>query len=329
MPEASQNPIRSSPSERSPDLCGGLEGVWPGSRVESVAPIPESHSGFTYLVTAELEGQPLSAVLRLPPPGARPAGPADVARQARIMEALHEARAPVPRILAASAEPVLDGRPFVLMERVVAMPVAEALQHSSSRDLVAAAFAAIRAVHELPADRTGLSGEEAVSPRAEVERWQALRSRAPEELLRHARRLEERLLAVLPAPRKPALVHGDYHLGNLLYEDGAVVAILDWEIAELGQGALDDAALCMLAVRAPFGEPHPGAEAVLPLDEMVALASADEDFTWYLAATCHKYASILGYNLGLHRRGKRIDPVYEELLVTIPGLIDAGLRFLD
>jgi hypothetical protein len=47
-----------------------------------------------------------------------------------------------------------------------------------------------------------------------------------------------------------------------------------------------------------------------------------------LAATCHKYAAILGYNLGLHRRGKRIDPVYEGLTRTIPGLIDVGLELV-
>jgi aminoglycoside phosphotransferase (APT) family kinase protein len=329
MPETTPAAVPVARPQAAPDLRMGLQRAWSGSRVHAVTAIPESHSGFTYMVNAELEGQPLAAVLRLPPPGARPVGPADVVRQARIMDALHAAGAPVPRILACSAEPVLDGRPFVLMERVAALPVDEAIRESPARDLIAAAYAALRGVHELAAERTGLGGEAAVSPRAEVERWQALRSRAPEELLRHAPRLEERLLAAPPAPRTPALVHGDYHLGNLLFREGAVVAILDWEISELGQSPLDEAALCMLAVRSPFGEPHPGAEAALPLEEMITLAGAPADFDWYLAATCHKYASILGYNLGLHRRGKRIDPVYEELVVTIPGLIDAGLRFLD
>jgi len=42
--------------------------------VLAVRPIPEGHSGFTYWV--ELEGR--RGVLRLPPPGARIAGPADI-----------------------------------------------------------------------------------------------------------------------------------------------------------------------------------------------------------------------------------------------------------
>src|SRR5437868_15310867 len=82
--------------------------------VLDVRPIPEGHSGFTYWV--DLEGR--RGVLRLPPPGARIAGPADIPRQARIMAALHAQGLPVPAIVATSSDPVVDGRPFVLMEAI-------------------------------------------------------------------------------------------------------------------------------------------------------------------------------------------------------------------
>ena len=312
------------------ELGPALEAVWRGSRVLDVAPIPQSHSGFTYAVSAEVEGAPVRSVLRLPPPGARTVGPADIARQARIMGALFDAGAPVPRILASSDEPVLDGRPFVVMERVAAVGHEEAFAAHGARHVVRAAFEAIRVVHGIPTARTGIGDEEVMSPRGEVERWAALRTRAPEELVVAAPTLEERLLARVPRPCRPVLVHGDYHPGNLLFApDGAVAAILDWEISELGEGPFDEAALCMLAVRADFGEPYPGAGHALGLDEMRAMAGPIADLDWYLAATCHKYGSILAYNTGLHRRGKRVDPVYDELTTTIPGLIDAGLRFLD
>ena len=135
-------------------------------------------------------------------------------------------------------------------------------------------------------------------------------------------------MAALPAPAPAGLVHGDYHLGNVLFRDGRVVAIVDWEIAQLGQTRLDEAALCLLAIRHQFGEPQPGSEAALPLEEMIEIVRPGPDFTWFLAATCHKYGAILGYNLGLHRRGKRIDPIYDEFERTIPGLFEAGLRLL-
>ncbi|TMF48145.1 MAG: hypothetical protein E6I21_14290, partial [Chloroflexi bacterium] len=60
-------------------------------RVKSIEPIPEGHSGFTYFVDGDY-------VLRLPPPGARIAGPADVVRQGRIMSALRSVGLPTPAI---------------------------------------------------------------------------------------------------------------------------------------------------------------------------------------------------------------------------------------
>lgn len=309
-------------------LASALERVWPGSRHVRVAPIPESHSGFTYTVAAEVEGRPVRAVLRLPPPGARPLGPADVMRQARIMAAVAGAGLPTPAILASSEEPVLDGRPFVVMERVDGIRVEQAVATMEPRTIIEKALAPARAMHELPAAETGIDGEPFYGPAEEVARWQGLRARAPQEYVRRAPELEEKLLAHLPAARGPSLVHGDYHLGNLLFRDGEVVAILDWEIAELGQSPLDEAALCLVAIRSRWDEPQPGVEAALPIEEMIALADAGPDFEWFLAATCHKYAAILGYNLGLHRRGKRVDPIYEELLETIPGLFGAGLEIL-
>ena len=43
----------------------------------------------------------------------------------------------------------------------------------------------------------------------------------------------------------------------------------------------------------------------------------------------YKYAAIFGYNLMLHRRGKRPDPMYEGLTDTIVGMIDEGIALLD
>jgi hypothetical protein len=50
---------------------------------------------------------------------------------------------------------------------------------------------------------------------------------------------------------------------------------------------------------------------------------------WYLAMSLYKYASIFGYNLMLHRRGKRPDPMYERLTDTIVGMIDEGIALLE
>jgi aminoglycoside phosphotransferase (APT) family kinase protein len=308
-------------------LAAALQDAWPGSRDVSLRAIPESHSGFTYWVEAELDGRLTEAVLRLPPPGARPIGPADVARQARIMAALASTAVPVPEILGCSADPVLAGRPFVLMAKVDGDALDAALETMTPRDVMRAAFDTIEEIGDVLVQATGIGDEPVTEPRAEVARWTALRERAPAELVARAPILEAELLAASPPAGRARLVHGDYHPGNLVFRQGAVVAVLDWEIAHLGVLAADKASLCMLAIRERFGERYSSAAAAIPLADMFAMAG-EPGFEYVLAASCHKYASILAYNLGLHRRGKRIDPVYEGLTTTIPGLIDVGLELL-
>ena len=47
------------------------------------------------------------------------------------------------------------------------------------------------------------------------------------------------MLANEPSPVPTALVHGDYRIGNMLVKDARVSAILDWELATLGDPLVD------------------------------------------------------------------------------------------
>jgi aminoglycoside phosphotransferase (APT) family kinase protein len=126
-------------------------------------------------------------------------------------------------------------------------------------------------------------------------------------------------------------VHADFHYGNMLFRDGRVVALLDWEIAQVGQPLLDLACLMVVARSSRSGhERVPGGGAVdLPDDVLLAMYGADpREFRWYLAFTYYKYAAIFGYNLMLHRRGKRPDPSYEERTTTITDFIAEAHRLL-
>jgi aminoglycoside phosphotransferase (APT) family kinase protein len=279
--------------------------------VGEVRPIPEGHSGFTYWV--ELEGH--RAVLRLPPPGARIAGPADIPRQARIMAALHGQGLPVPAIVATSAEPVVDGRPFVLMEAIHGDRVEQAIDGGSNPlQLASSAVEVLRRFQAVPREKTGIGGEDPMPLEGEVSRWTWLMERAPPELTGQAPQLAQLLAKRQPLPRAPVLVHGDYHFGNMLFESGRVTAVVDWEIAQLGQPLLDPCCISLSHV---------------PADAVREMYGADpDDYRWYLALTYYKYAAIFGYNLMLHRRGKRPDPSYEQRTDTILGFIDQGVGVL-
>jgi aminoglycoside phosphotransferase (APT) family kinase protein len=58
-----------------------------------------------------------------------------------------------------------------------------------------------------------------------------------------------------PAPCAPALVHGDFRMGNIIVGPEGLNAVLDWELAHIGDPMEDLGWLCVKAWR--FGSPKP------------------------------------------------------------------------
>src|SRR2546425_7115731 len=140
-------------------------------RVRAVHAIPEGHSGFTYWV--ELDGR--RGVLRLPPPGARIAGPADIPRQARIMAALSAQGLSVPAVIATSYDPVVDGRPFVLMEAVQGDRVEQAIDAGNTPlQLAAWAVDVLRRLQAGPRENTRIGGAQTDAAAGAIRRPQGV-----------------------------------------------------------------------------------------------------------------------------------------------------------
>jgi aminoglycoside phosphotransferase (APT) family kinase protein len=217
------------------------------------------------------------------------------------------------------------------------MRVKKVLEDSPPEQVVQAAVEAMSKIHSVPAGDCGLGEEPAVTLDSELTRWQWLMDRAPVELTVEARTLHAALEASRPVDPEPRMVHGDYHYGNLLFGRDAtgglkVVGVLDWEIAERGAPLLDVSSLCVFA---QAHRDYPAFRALaggveLPTEEVLGICGEDlETSRWYLAAGAYKYAAIFGYNLALHRRGKRPDAVYEELAGVVPALIRSALQGLN
>ena len=53
------------------------------------------------------------------------------------------------------------------------------------------------------------------------------------------------------------------------------------------------------------------------------------DIRWFRALAAYKFAIITGFNLSLHRRGKRPDPSWEQTALSMQPLIDRAIQLLD
>src|SRR6266511_1876998 len=177
-----------------------------GEPVRSVSVIPEGHSGFTYWV--QLDGR--RAVMRLPPPGARITGPADIPRQGRLIDALHRHGLPVPAVLCTTDQPAVDGRPFYLLEAVEGERI-ERVVGTVPNARTAAAVEVLKRLQEVPVAESGIGDEEPASLDYEIGRWTWLMERAPDELTGGAPAVARLLAASKPAERQPVLVHADFH----------------------------------------------------------------------------------------------------------------------
>ena len=161
----------------------------------------------------------------------------------------------------------------------------------------------------------------------DVTRWDRLAERAAEpKLLAEVPRLRSLLLERLPHDAHVGLFHGDFQFSNLYYSrSGELRAVLDWELCGIG-ATLNDVGW-MVTFNDPEALTHESAipEGMPTADELVDLYTAAwdgpvTDLAWFRALAAYKFAVITGFNLGLHRRGKRPDPLWERIGTSVPSL---------
>jgi aminoglycoside phosphotransferase (APT) family kinase protein len=99
-------------------------------------------------------------------------------------------------------------------------------------------------IHAVDIEATGLAARlSRITPeqyvRATWQRYQALGT--PQPMIDFSARW---LLEHLPATVEPTLVHNDFRNGNLMVSDKGIVAVLDWEIAHIGDPMRDLGWIC-------------------------------------------------------------------------------------
>ncbi|WP_172831534.1 phosphotransferase family protein [Mycobacterium asiaticum] len=204
-------------------------------------------------------------VLRRPPLGHLLASAHDVLREARIISALWETDVPVPQILGTTTDPNFSEVPLVLMQFVDGlvvdtMGVAEALTPQQRRQIAVDLPRTLVRIHAVDLTAVGLADLASHKPYAQrqLKRWAGQWELSKMRELPELEDLTRRLVAAAPEQREVSLVHGDFHLRNLITspETGEIVATLDWELSTLGDPLADMGSL--LTYWAEPGETVPG-----------------------------------------------------------------------
>ena len=101
------------------------------------------------------------------------------------------------------------------------------------------AAATLAQLHRIEPSAVGLASEPVIGPRDEVERWCRTLETVDAALVPGWREVATALRFSAPPTLPPAVVHGDFRLGNLLAVGDRITAVIDWEIWSVGDPRVD------------------------------------------------------------------------------------------
>jgi aminoglycoside phosphotransferase (APT) family kinase protein len=299
------------------------EAIAPDAELAAVEP-GAGHAGFSYLFDISTAGTLKRFYLRLPPPGVKWQGTADLTRQTTALRALDGSIVPHAEVLWSGDETSAFGVPFYVVPRIDGITLAdpETIAGFDQATLSGAARQAMRALVEVHRvdwrERCGYLGG-FTGLEHEITRWDRLAERAADrdELLALAPAVRQRLLETMPEEFDVGLFHGDFQFQNLMYaRDGALLAVIDWELCGIGPTLNDLGWITAFHDKPAWGPvPRPSTAfadaAELKEWYFEALGRQQPHAEWFEALSLYKYAIITGFNLMLHRRGKRVDEAWE------------------
>ncbi|MFI5315469.1 MAG: phosphotransferase family protein [Myxococcota bacterium] len=313
----------------------------PTAEVFGVHKMP-GHAGFSYGFSVRSRGATESWFLRLPPPNVQWKGTADVLRQVAALRALDGGPVPHCSVKWAGHELEFFGRPYFVVPKLEGDVLmlgpdgwAESFSLPKKREMAADAMRALAQIHRVDWRRKLEYLGEPVVFEDDVTRWDRFVERAAEpESMRLVPEVREELLGSIPRGAHVGLFHGDYNWRNTFWsKEGRLLAVIDWELCGVG-ATLNDVGWV-----ATFSDPEAWARGgevtpmLLPADELVELYQRAwgeplAGVAWFRALAAYKFAIITGLNLGLHRRGKRHDPLWEVTGRSIVPLLERARALL-
>jgi aminoglycoside phosphotransferase (APT) family kinase protein len=235
----------------------------------------------------------------------RPGATADMAAEAEVLRAAHRWGVAVPEVVAAGEDEGF-GAPYLLVEAVPGETIARRILRddafAAARDVIVGQFGTeLARLHAVPVDEvTRLEASDELAQYRRVYDTFAEPHPTFELALRW-------LDTNRPSSGALSLVHGDFRLGNIMIDETGVRAVLDWELAHLGDPMEDLGWLCVRAWR--FGGDSPVAgigtrEELARAYEAAGGAEVDLDIVhWWEVLGTLKWGIICIMQAQSHLRG--------------------------
>lgn len=330
----------------------------PGLDLDALASYFSEHIGGTGALTAEviaggrsnltyiIHRGDESWVLRRPPLGHVLPTAHDMGREYRVITALGTTDVPVPEEYVLCEDTDVIGATFYVMEYVDGVVLRDATAISALSPEQARACSeelvdVLVRLHAVDYDAVGLGdfGHPDGYVERQVRRWGEQWERSKTREFAGIDELARRLRAALPESPPPTIVHGDYRLDNTMLapdDPGRVVAVLDWEMATLGD-PLADVGLFLL---------YWGQSAAGVVDSGRAISGQDGFFTadqvaeryaqqsgrdlssieFYVALAAYKLAIIVEGINARFQMGKTVGEGFDSMGALVEGLVNGALE---
>jgi aminoglycoside phosphotransferase (APT) family kinase protein len=325
---------------------------WLGARLpgfEGPLSLSQFHGGYanlTYLLRAGAS----EYVVRRPPLGPVPKGAHDMAREHRVLAALHPVYPRAPQPLLYCDDPAVIGAPFLVMERrrgVVirrAFPPEIAPVPDVERRAAFALMDALADLHRIDPAAAGLSdlGRPEGFAARQIEGWARRWDAAKDRDLPRFEVVRAALARRTPAPLAVSVLHNDPKLDNCQFAPGEpdrVTSVFDWDMATLGDPVID-LGVCLgyfaadrgawggMFSAAPVGGDFP-AQAELAERWAARSGLRGADVGWATAFGLWKTAVVLQQIYIRWLRGQTQDDRFAALGPRVPELIDKAAAALE
>ncbi len=225
-------------------IQGLLEIIAPGSSLLAIEPLPGSYSNYTHLVVARsVEGSEFRIVVRRYQVFGSYDRGEKARREFKTFELVQRWGIPAPTPLYLDVDGAVLGIPGIV---TTYLPGTQIENPSDPLKWARALAAMLAKIHAIPCDQAAqdflLDGDSEAS-------WFLKSASVPDYMAAHPDGAEVWSILRDLAPNRrqvaPALLHIDYWPGNILWDQGRISAVLDWEEAAYGDPAIDVAYCCM------------------------------------------------------------------------------------